>query len=222
LVLAAAAGRARHLRLKTTSLARGAYPQAAKPLSAANGVGRSPLLEQDTLARKRLFLNWQGADDPATLHLQHNARQSATARTSADLHASLQARPMTRQVAFACNIARPKARDTLRSGHPAPTRLPCQPSRFHLPAPHQANPPSAQHSDREQERAETVRQGSLTVTFTARKSPVQATSRARQPFHQPHCHLFSKFIPSAPNGLELSRHAKRGRLQRHVMRKAPG
>jgi len=39
LVLAAAAGRARHLRLKTTSLARGAYPQAAKPLSAANGVG---------------------------------------------------------------------------------------------------------------------------------------------------------------------------------------
>jgi hypothetical protein len=88
---------------------------------------------------------------------------------------------MTRQVAFACNIARPKARDTPRSGHPAPTRLPCQPSRFHLPAPHQANPPSAQHSAREQERAETARQGSLTVTFTARKSPVQATSRARQP-----------------------------------------
>jgi hypothetical protein len=40
LVLAAAAGRARYLRLKTTLLARGAYPQAAKPLSAANGVGR--------------------------------------------------------------------------------------------------------------------------------------------------------------------------------------
>jgi len=87
---------------------------------------------------------------------------------------------MTRQVAFACNIARPKARDTPRSGHPAPTCLPCQPSRFHLPAPHQANPPSAQHSAREQERAETARQGSLTVTFTARKSPVQATSHARQ------------------------------------------
>jgi len=107
---------------------------------------------------------------------------------------------MTRQVAFACDIARPKARDTLRSGHPAPTSLPCQPSRFHLPAPHQANPPSAQHSAREQERAETARQGSLTVTFTARKSPGQATPRARQPIHQPHCHLFSKFIPSAPNG----------------------
>jgi hypothetical protein len=56
LVLAAAAGQARHLRLKTTSLARGAYPQAAKPLSAANGVGRSPLLAQDAHARKRLFL----------------------------------------------------------------------------------------------------------------------------------------------------------------------
>jgi hypothetical protein len=41
LVLAAAAGQARHFRLKTTSLARSAYPQAAKPLSAANGV--SPL-----------------------------------------------------------------------------------------------------------------------------------------------------------------------------------
>ncbi len=43
-------------------------PSAAKPLSAANGVGRSPLLEQDTHARKRLFLDWQGADDTATLH----------------------------------------------------------------------------------------------------------------------------------------------------------
>jgi len=39
LVLAAAAAQARRLRLKTTLLARGAYPQAAKPLSAANGVG---------------------------------------------------------------------------------------------------------------------------------------------------------------------------------------
>ena len=88
---------------------------------------------------------------------------------------------MTRQVAFACNIARPKARDMPRSGHPVPTSLPCQPSPFHLPAPHQANPPSAQHSTREQERAKTARQGSLTITFTARTSPVQATSRARQP-----------------------------------------
>jgi hypothetical protein len=116
---------------------------------------------------------------------------------------------MTRQVAFACNIARPKARDTPRSGHPAPTCLPCQPSRFHLPAPHQANPPSAQHSAREQERAETARQSTLTVTFTARKSPVQATSRARQPIHQPHCHLFSKFISSAPNGAHHPPRAKR-------------
>jgi hypothetical protein len=40
LVLAAAAAQARLLRLKTTRLARGAYPQAAKPLSAANGVRR--------------------------------------------------------------------------------------------------------------------------------------------------------------------------------------
>jgi len=38
LVLAAAAGQARHLPLPKPSLARGAYPQAAKPLSAANGV----------------------------------------------------------------------------------------------------------------------------------------------------------------------------------------
>jgi len=43
-------------------------PSAAKPLSAANDVGRSPLLEQDTHARKRSFLNWQGANDTATLH----------------------------------------------------------------------------------------------------------------------------------------------------------
>jgi len=39
LVSAAAAGQARHLRPKTILLARGAYPQAAKPLSAANDVG---------------------------------------------------------------------------------------------------------------------------------------------------------------------------------------
>jgi hypothetical protein len=43
-------------------------PSAAKPLSTANGVGRLPLLEQDTHARKRSFLNWQGADDTATRH----------------------------------------------------------------------------------------------------------------------------------------------------------
>jgi hypothetical protein len=97
---------------------------------------------------------------------------------------------MTRQVAFACNIARPKARDTPRSGHPAPTCLPCQPSRFHLPASHQANPPSGQHSAREQERAETARQSTLTVTFTARKSPVQATPRARQPAPAARRYLF--------------------------------
>ena len=38
-VLAAAAGQARHLHLPKPLLARGASPQAAKPLSAANGVG---------------------------------------------------------------------------------------------------------------------------------------------------------------------------------------
>jgi len=37
-------------------------PSAAKPLSAANDVGRSLLLEQDTHAHKRFFLDWQGAD----------------------------------------------------------------------------------------------------------------------------------------------------------------
>ena len=43
-------------------------PSAAKPLSAANDVGRSPLLEQDTHARQRLLLDWQGADNTATRH----------------------------------------------------------------------------------------------------------------------------------------------------------
>jgi len=105
---------------------------------------------------------------------------------------------MTRQVAFACNIARPKARDTPRSGHPAPTSLPCQPSRFHLPAPHQANPPSGQHSATEQERAETARQGSLTVTFTARKSPVQATFHARQPAPAARRYLFQSSFHLRP------------------------
>jgi len=62
LVSAAAAGQARHFRPETILLARGAYTQAAKPLSTTNDVGRSPLLEQDAHARKRLFLDWQGAD----------------------------------------------------------------------------------------------------------------------------------------------------------------
>jgi len=115
---------------------------------------------------------------------------------------------MTRQVAFACNIARPKARDTPRSGHPAPTRLPCQPSPFHLPAPHQANPPSAQHSAREQERAETARQGTLTVTFTARKSPVQATSHARQPAPAARRYLFQRSFHLRPTARRLSRRPK--------------
>jgi hypothetical protein len=105
---------------------------------------------------------------------------------------------MTRQVTFACNIACPKARDTPRSGHPAPTRLPCQPSRFHPPAPHQANPPSAQHSAREQEREETARQSTLTVTFTARKSPVQATSHARQPAPAARRYLFQSSFHRRP------------------------
>jgi len=111
---------------------------------------------------------------------------------------------MTRQVAFACNIARPKARDTPRSGHPAPTSLPCQPSPFHLPAPHQANPPSAQHSATEQERAETARQGSLTVTFTARKSPAQATSHARQPAPAARRYLFQSSFHLRPTARRLS------------------
>jgi hypothetical protein len=39
LVLAAAAAQARHLHLPKPLQARGAYPEAAKPLSAANSVG---------------------------------------------------------------------------------------------------------------------------------------------------------------------------------------
>ena len=131
---------------------------------------------------------------------------------------------MTRQVAFACDIACPKARDAPGSGHPAPIRLPCQPSRFHLPAPHQANPPSGQHSAREQERAETARQDTPTVTFTARKSPVQAKLHLRQPA------LAAQMLPSqspflfAPNGTRFSRREasaseRSGRLEAHVGRR---
>jgi hypothetical protein len=122
---------------------------------------------------------------------------------------------MTRHVAFACTIARPKARDTPGSGHPAPTSLPCQPIRFHLPAPHQANPPSAQHSATEQERAETARQGSLTVTFTARKSPVQATSHARQPAPAARRYLFQSSFHLRPTA------GKAVSVQAHVGRNCP-
>jgi hypothetical protein len=113
---------------------------------------------------------------------------------------------MTRQVAFACNIARPKARDTPRSGHPVPTSLPCQPSRFHLPAPHQANPPSAQHSAREQERAGTARQACTGERFSAptRKPPVQATLHAGRPTSAAQALSFSKFFLYAPNGSHFS------------------
>jgi hypothetical protein len=174
-------------------------PSAAKPLSAANGVGRSSLLEQAPLACKRSFLFWQGANDTATLHDLYSTTPGKAQQPEHLSPSRLFAgKAMTRQVAFACNIARPKARDMPRSGHPAPTSLPCQPSRFHLPAPHQANPPSAQHSAREQERAETARQGSLTVTFTARKSPVQATSRTRQPAPAARRYLFQSSFHLRP------------------------
>ena len=79
-----------------------------------------------------------------------------------------------------------------------PTSLPCQPNRFDLPAPHQANHLRGQHPAREQERAETARQGSLTVTFTARKSPVQATFHARQPAPAARRYLFQSSFHLRP------------------------
>ena len=45
----------------------------------------------------------------------------------------------SRQVAFACNIARPRPGKRLGNGHPAPTGLPCRPAPLDPPAPRQAN-----------------------------------------------------------------------------------
>jgi hypothetical protein len=58
LVLAAAAGRARHLRLPKPLLARGAYPQAAKPLSAANGVGWRYDLPEPLPSKELCWHSW--------------------------------------------------------------------------------------------------------------------------------------------------------------------
>ncbi len=105
----------------------------------------------------------QGHDQARRLRLRHSPPQSqghAQERTSCADQPPLPVQP------FSPACATP--------GEPTITRCGDESSGFHLPAPHQANPPSAQHSARAQERAETVRQGSLTVPFTARTSPVQS------------------------------------------------
>jgi len=191
-------------------------PRSGEAVSVEAHVGRNCPLAQDSLACKRSFLFWQGANDTATLHHPYNSTTAGKAQRPKHPPTFTHHRRQghSRQVAFACNIARPKARDTPGSGHPAPTSLPCQPSGFHLPAPHQANPPSAQHSDREQERAETARQDTLTVTFTARKSPVQATSRARQPAPAARRYLFQSSFHlrlTAPSSAAATQRAKQAR-----------
>ena len=116
---------------------------------------------------------------------------------------------MTRQVTFACNIARPQPGKRLGNGHPAPTGHPCRPTPLDLPASRQANQSQAQHSAGEPQRAETAGPATLTVTFTARKSPVQATSHARQP--APTAQTLPSQSPFlfAPNGLRFTCAAKR-------------
>jgi len=145
-------------------------------------VGRNCPLAQDSLACKRPFLFWQGANDTATLHDLYSTTAGKAQRPKHPptfTHHRRQGH--SRQVAFACNIARPKARDTPRSGHPAPTGLPCRPAPLDLPAPRQANqsPGSAlrrgtvaggdsraSHPDRNVHRPKTTRAG---------KTPRQAT-----------------------------------------------
>jgi len=176
------AGLARYLHPKTTSLARGAYPQRRSrcPLQTVLGAhlcwSKTPLPTSAFCSTGKVRMILPHAMIVIAQRQAQCNRQNI--RWPSRLFAG---KTIIRHVTFACTIARPQARDMPSSGHPAPTSLYCQPDRIHLPAPHQANPPSAQHSAGDQEWAETARQGSLTVPFTARTSPVQATSRAGQP-----------------------------------------
>jgi hypothetical protein len=78
LVLAAAAGQARHLRLPKPLLARGASPEAAKPLSAANGVGRVCQCYPDML----LFSRQPKIDIMINIQRQVSIRTEMTLRTA--------------------------------------------------------------------------------------------------------------------------------------------
>jgi hypothetical protein len=89
------------------------------------------------------------------------------------------------------------------------------PSPSSNPSHHQANPLSGQHSARAQERAETARQSTLTVTFTARKSPGQATSRVRQPAPTARRYLFQSSFHLCPTA-RASNATKRRHVQARV------
>jgi hypothetical protein len=201
LVLAAAAGQARHLRLKPTSLARGAYPQAAKPLSAANGVGRSPLLEQDTHARKRLFLDWQGADDTATLHDFYSTTPGKVQQPEHPLtFTSLcrQGHDQASRLRLQHSPPQSQGHAQERTSCADPPPLPAQPFSPACTTPGEpafgsalrqragaGGDCQARHPDRNVHRPKVTCAGNI---------PRQATCPSSQTLS------FSKFIPSAPNG----------------------
>lgn len=114
--------------------------------AASNGVGRSPSGARYPGPQARLLLDWQDADNSAMPHNHSTTPGAAQPPEHPLTFTPLCRQDHTRQVAFTCTIAHLQARETLSSGHPAPTSLPRQLSHFHLPAPHQANPSSGQHS----------------------------------------------------------------------------
>jgi len=182
-------------------------PSAAKPLSAANDVGRSPLLEQDTHARQRLLLDWQGADDTATLHdfysttpgnvqpPEHPLTFTSLCRQDHDQASRLRLQHSPPQ-------SQGHAQERTSCADPPP--LPAQPFSPACTTPGEpafgsalrqgagaGGDCQARHPDRNLHRPKVTCAGDI--------------SRQATPIHQPHCHLFSKFIPSAPNGLRFTR-----------------
>ena len=170
-------------------------------------VGRNCPLEQDSLACKRSFLFWQGANDTATLPHPYNSTTAGKAQRPKHPPTFTHHRRQghSGQFNFACRIARPQPGKRLGNGHPAPTGLPCRPTPLDLPASRQANqsPGSAlrrgtvaggdsraSHPDRNVHRPKTTRAGKTPRQATRPDSPniiffKVLSIRAQRSAHQP-------------------------------------
>jgi hypothetical protein len=185
-------------------------PSAAKPLSAANGVGRLPLLEQDTLARKRLFLNWQGADDPAT---RHDFYSTTPGKVQPPEH-PLTFTPLCRQDHDQASRLRLQHRPPPSQGHAQERTscadlppLPAQPfSPACIPPGEPAFSSALRHragAGGDGQAKHPYRNVHRPKVTCAGNTPRQATCPSSQALS------FSTFIPSAPNGQAQPPHAAR-------------
>ena len=207
LVLAAAAGRARHLPLPKPSLARGAYPQRRSRCPLQTVLGAYPCWSKTPMPASALF-----STGKVRMILPHAMIfYSTTPGKAQPPEHLLTFTPLRRQGHDQASRLRLQHSPPQSQGH-AQERTSCAdqpplPAQPFSPACTTPGEPAfgsalrqragaggdgqARHPDRNVHRPKVTCAGDI---------PRQAT-----PIHQPHCHLFSKFILSAPNGTRISR-----------------